>query len=185
MIAILTFIGAIIGLFPKSDPVNNKVINQNNIPITTTNNNQQTNTTINNENNIGDVINYSNYGNDKNVDKVIEYSIIGTSNKKLITAIENNQVINIVPNSSNKIEVTYEGSVTKLNENSNSYYFTGGYLIININDNKCYEFKNFIIKDMRPNSKDIINNEINNIIELYVEKNVNLMSKKIIECAKN
>jgi hypothetical protein len=113
-----------------------------------------------------------------------EYSITGTSNQDLINQILKKRKIRFVPTSSNKIEISYTGTIVLVDKNSSAYYYSGGHIKVMINESNCFEFEEFKIDQMRPSSKDQIANEIQNSIDRHINSNVELFSKKIIGCLK-
>lgn len=145
------------------------------------------NTTINGngnavqENNI--VVNYNNNNNVSiKRNNKIQYSIIGTSNEKLLDGLRALKKIEIVPKSNNVIEITYTGEIFLLHENLDTFFYNGGHILLKVNNLNCYEFENIKIPAMKPNSQDAIINEIQKNIEIQISKNSKIFLNKINEC---
>lgn len=111
-----------------------------------------------------------------------EFSIIGTSNKSLIKNIENFSKLKLVLNSNYRIEITHTGEITLLDKDSDTFIYSGGNVLVKVNNQNCFEFENLKIPQMKPNSKDAINNEIQKRIENYIDNDSKLFLNKIIEC---
>lgn len=114
-----------------------------------------------------------------------EYTIIGTKNIYLVKQIKDLINIKFVTNSKKYIKITFTGEIRSLDKSNNSYYYTGGFLKIIVNDNCEHVFTEYKIEEMRPNSIDIINQELDNKINYYVDLNVTQISKKIVKCLQN
>ncbi len=111
-----------------------------------------------------------------------EFSIIGTSNKSLIKKIEDFGKLKLVPSSNYRIEITHTGEITLLDKDSDTFIYSGGNVIVKVSSQNCFEFENLKIPQMKPNSKDAINNEIQKRIENYIDNDSKLFLNKIIEC---
>jgi lipopolysaccharide export LptBFGC system permease protein LptF len=111
-----------------------------------------------------------------------EYSIIGTSNKSLFKNIEKFGKIKLIPNSNYIIEITHTGEVSLLDKDSDAYIYSGGNVLVKVDNQNCFEFENLKIFEMKPNSKNSIINEIQKNIDNYINNNPKLFSNKIIEC---
>jgi len=111
-----------------------------------------------------------------------EYSIIGTSNKSLQKNIENFAKIKLIPNSNYKIEITHTGEISLLDKDSEAFIYSGGNILIEVNNQNCFEFENLKIPEMKPNSKIAIINEIQKNIDNCINNDPKLFSNKIIEC---
>lgn len=144
--------------------------------ITGGQNNINGNNNVNVSNN-GDTYVIPNYNTPKEQN---EFSITGTANSRLIKRLENSKVIVIVSNSPKIIDVSYTGTVAPFE--GNMYYYSGGNVVLTINGICYHEFKEFKIDQMRPNPKNRIVEEIDKVINYYVETNLDLFSNKIIEC---
>ncbi|WP_445710070.1 hypothetical protein [Flavobacterium sp.] len=118
----------------------------------------------------------------KNENGENEYSIFGTSNKSLIRNIENLGKIKIVPNSVYKIEIVYTGEISLLDKNSEAFIYSGGNILVKVDDIICFEFENLKIPELKPNSKKVITDEIQNKINYHINNNTKLFLNKIIEC---
>lgn len=111
-----------------------------------------------------------------------EYSIIGTSNKTLLKHIEELGKIKLVPNSNYTIEITQTGEISLLDKDSNAFIYSGGNVLVKVNNQNCFEFENLKISEMKSNSKNEITNEIQKNIDQYINNNPKLFLNKIIEC---
>lgn len=168
VVGVFTIIGVIFGLFIKSST--------NNVDLSTTNNKTDSSTT--------------NIFVDKTEDQIkkdntLVYSISGVKNLKLEKSIMDSMKISFINNSTNTIEVSHNGQIQLLSNNTESYTYSGGVVSIIINKNICYEFESYNIPAMRANPKPVITAELERVIKYYVNNNVNEFSKKIIECLKN
>lgn len=134
------------------------------------------------ENNI--VINNNSSVSEKKNSK-IEYSILGTSNEKLLQNLKKSKKIDIIPKSNNVIEITHNGEVSSLNKDSNSFIYGGGKVVIKVNNLICFKFEDLKIEEMKQSSEDEINNEIQKNIDNYINNNPKLFLNKIIECTSN
>lgn len=112
----------------------------------------------------------------------ISYSIIGTSNRILLKDLKTLKKIEIVPDSKNVIEITFTGEISLLDKNSDTYIYSGGNVLIKVDNLNCYEFENLKILEMKPNSKNIIITEIQKNIDNYINNNPKLFLNKITEC---
>lgn len=113
-----------------------------------------------------------------------EYSIIGTANKSLIKNIENFGKIKLVTNSNYKIEITHTGEISLLDKDSDTFIYSGGNVLVKVDNQNCFEFENLKISEMKPNSKSAIINEIQKNIENYINNDPKRFSNKIIECTR-
>jgi hypothetical protein len=114
----------------------------------------------------------------------LEYSIKGTKNQALISLIEKKINIKIVSFSKNKINISHNGTLELLNENNNSYIYSGGNIFVSVNNNCNCVFKNYKIPPMRASPKNVILNEIERVVNFYIDKNLSEVSNKIIACIK-
>lgn len=170
-------VGIIVGiksLWPSEDKtVENKITTngKDNTIINGNNNTFQKNSTI-----VNNTISPTKKSNEN------EYSIIGTSNKSLIKNIENFGKIKLVSNSNYKIEITHTGEISLLDKDSDTFIYSGGNVLVKVDNQNCFEFENLKISEMKPNSKYAIINEIQKTIDNYINNDPKLFSNKIIEC---
>jgi lipopolysaccharide export LptBFGC system permease protein LptF len=111
-----------------------------------------------------------------------DYQVIGTSNNKFLNFLKKSQKINIVPNSVNVIEITFTGEISLLNQNSDTYIYSGGNVLLKVDNLNCHEFENLKISDMKPNSKNTIITEIQKNIDNYINNDPKLFLNKITKC---
>ncbi len=120
----------------------------------------------------------------KETDNRMHFKLIGVTNLNLIADIEKSGIIKIVNNSENEINVYYSGSIDLLYPGNNSYIYEGGYVKVKIGNNCILNFEDFKILPIRANPREIIEIEIQNIINDYINKNTSLVSQKILKCIK-
>lgn len=118
----------------------------------------------------------------KKTDNRIQYQLVGVTNFNLIADIEKSGRIRIVNKSENEIIIYYSGSIDLLYPGTNSYNYEGGYVKVKIGNNCILNFEDFKILPIRANPKEIIEIEIQNIINDYINKNTSLVSQKIQKC---
>lgn len=120
----------------------------------------------------------------KDPKKYLTYNLTGIKNFTLKRLIMDSLQISLDKDSKNTIEISQTGEVQLLSEGIDSYIYTGGFIKIIIDGNNCYEFQDFSIPSMRPNSKYILMNELDKVINVYVDENLDKFLKKINQCIK-
>ncbi len=118
----------------------------------------------------------------KETSSIVYYSLIGNNNFKLIEEIEGNGKIIIDSNSENKISFSSSTTILVYGDISNNMFkSTRGSLIVEVN--RCaIPLNQCIIPSFGPAPKEIIQNEINNKIDKFIEENIKLISQTVYRC---